>query len=211
RDAYDGLEEGRGTNPSWLARLRTESFGRFQEMGFPTTRLEAWKYTNPAPIAERKWSPATGRGASLKLDEPTLAPIRIPGAIEAVFVNGLFSPELSRGEAREGLRIGSLAEILRQSPEQVEPWLSQIGTSSGAFANWNTAFFRDGAYVAMAPGAILREPIHLLFLTLEEEALAVSSPRVLVIAGARSQATIVERYNGEGVALTNAVTEVAVG
>jgi Fe-S cluster assembly protein SufD len=36
--------------PSWLDDLRRSAIDRFLELGFPTTRLEDWKFTNLAPL-----------------------------------------------------------------------------------------------------------------------------------------------------------------
>jgi len=215
RDAFEALEKERLGEPEWLRRLRTDAFARFQEVGFPSARVEAWKYTNTAPIAEKSWSPATGIAARDTVSEPALAPWRIPDAIEMVFVNGKFSKRYSRALPEQGsVHVGNLAHLLAASPEKAEPRLGQLAAGEvSAFGSWNTAFFTDGAYVEIAPGAVVASPIHLLFLTTEEDAFAVSSPRVLVSAGARSQATVVETYIGErdAVALTNAVTEISVG
>jgi len=38
-----------------LRKLREEAFAYFEENGFPTQRLEDWKYTNVAPIAKENW------------------------------------------------------------------------------------------------------------------------------------------------------------
>ena len=38
--------------PSWLAEARRAAMARFSELGFPTTRQEAWRFTSVAPIAE---------------------------------------------------------------------------------------------------------------------------------------------------------------
>src|SRR5919199_4234135 len=56
----------RGEEPSWLARAREEAFARFEEMGFPVTDAEEWKYTNVAPIARAGFRPAAGVGATLE-------------------------------------------------------------------------------------------------------------------------------------------------
>ena len=42
---------GRGLD--WLDHLRKNSIERFVQLGFPTTRLEDWKYTNVSAIARR--------------------------------------------------------------------------------------------------------------------------------------------------------------
>ena len=38
-----------------LAKLRTEAFGYFEATGFPTQKVEDWKYTNVAPISNVKF------------------------------------------------------------------------------------------------------------------------------------------------------------
>lgn len=42
-----------------LLGLREEAFAYFELVGFPTPRLEDWKYTNIAPIAKEHWNVAT--------------------------------------------------------------------------------------------------------------------------------------------------------
>ena len=38
--------------PTWLRELREHGIARFREVGFPSTRLEQWRFTNVEPIAE---------------------------------------------------------------------------------------------------------------------------------------------------------------
>jgi Fe-S cluster assembly protein SufD len=79
------------------------------------------------------------------------------------------------------------------------------------FAAWNTAFFQDGAFLQLAAGAVVADPIHLVFLSEEAEEPSVSHPRILIVAEKGSQAVIVETYLGAGRYLTNAVTEIVAG
>ena len=61
------LDEKPGrSEDSWLREIRRDAIGRFAALGFPTTRLEDWKYTSVAPIAripfqaaEQTWQPGT--------------------------------------------------------------------------------------------------------------------------------------------------------
>jgi Fe-S cluster assembly protein SufD len=46
--------------PEWLRSLRERAIARFAEVGFPSTRLEQWRFTNVQPIAE---TPFTLSGA----------------------------------------------------------------------------------------------------------------------------------------------------
>jgi Fe-S cluster assembly protein SufD len=76
----------------------------------------------------------------------------------------------------------------------------------------NTAFCEDGALVEIAPGAVLAEPVHLVYLSTPRwgHEATLSHPRTLVLAGRGSDATLIETCGGlEGEAyFTNAVTEV---
>ncbi len=38
--------------PPWLKEIRERAIARFAEVGFPTTRLEQWRFTNVQPISE---------------------------------------------------------------------------------------------------------------------------------------------------------------
>ncbi len=77
----------------------------------------------------------------------------------------------------------------------------------------NTALHEDGAVVFVASGAVVKEPISIVFASTSSPGVAtVTHPRVLVVAGRGSQAQVVESYLGAPghQYLTNAVTEVRI-
>ena len=209
RARFDELQRSRGkAEPSWLGSLRAAAMERFEAMGFPTTRDEAWKYTSVAPIARTAFEPAA-RG---RFDGRSLAPFRLRGSRELVFVNGHHVPELSRGDA-DGVEVSSLHEVLAREPDRLQPHLGgQLGDGATAFASLNTALFEDGSLVRIAAGHLAQEPIHLLYVSTADGPPAAAQPRTLILAGARSQAAVVETYAGaDGSAyFTNAVTEAVV-
>jgi Fe-S cluster assembly protein SufD len=47
--------------PRWLTELREQGAARFAEVGFPTTRLEAWRFTDVRPIAETSFARGVSR------------------------------------------------------------------------------------------------------------------------------------------------------
>jgi Fe-S cluster assembly protein SufD len=79
----------------------------------------------------------------------------------------------------------------------------------------NTAFLHDGAHIQLRTGTILERPIHLLFVATGDAGgpSMMAHPRVLIVLGANSQASIVETYAGPDGAryFTNAVTEIVLG
>jgi Fe-S cluster assembly protein SufD len=131
-----------------------------------------------------------------------------------VVINGRFSPELSRtGKLPPGMRFGSLATAIAEEGDIVARFLGQLADfGTRPFAALNTAFLQDGAFVYIPEGAVLESPLQLMFVS-SSETPVMSHPRSLIIAGAESQARLVETYVGpRGEAgFTNAVTEVFAG
>ena len=183
--------------PAAVASLRERAAARFAELGLPTTRHEEWRFTNLAPVARTPYRRA--RGPVPAGAEAFLAPHRLPGAIELVFAGGRLAPELSRlGELPAGLEVVGISDLLARG---ADGQLAELGRLTDfrehALAALNTALFADGAVVRVAPGTVLTRPVHLLFLGHAEEGEPTAAfPRVLVLAGERSEMTVVERYVG---------------
>ncbi len=82
------------------------------------------------------------------------------------------------------------------------------------FVALNTAFLREGALVVMPRGVVLRQPIHLLYLSTPPRGagpVAMCYPRNLIVAEEGSQLTVVETYAGEGSYFNCGVTELLAG
>lgn len=107
-----------------------------------------------------------------------------------------------------GVRVSPLAQALREA----EPHLARIaGFEHSPFTALNTACFEDAIVLEILPGAVITQPIEIVLRSPEAGRPEVSYPRVLVLAGERSQAAIVQTFTGEGRSFTNAVTEIAIG
>lgn len=223
--------EDAGRRPQWINQIRKAAFGRFVELGFPTTRLEDWKYTNVAPIVKTPFRRAGQVRRTLPVERLEPFTLKDVACAQLVFVNGQFSSDLSSLEKLpEGVVVGSLATVLACNPASVEPHLAQhAGYHNQAFVALNTAFMEDGAFVSIPKGTIVEMPIHLLFVSSaafdsaqdrpsrsaddESGSAAVWYPRNLIVVGSRSQARIVESYvsASNDVYCTNAVTEIVGG
>ena len=203
-----------GRDLPWLQRLRKNAFARFCELGFPTTRIEDWHFTNVSAIARTDFELAcNGMGP---VSSAQITPHRIKGAARRlVFVNGRFAPELSSGETLpDGLLVSSLARQIAEAPEAIEPYLGRyLNIERDAFCALNSAFLEDGAYIHVRRGAIIEAPVHLLFVSAGNGRGTMSHPRNLIVAEEGSQLAIVEDYVSldHGVVLCNAATEVAAG
>ena len=198
--------------PRWLQDLHDRAAARFAALGFPTTRDEEWRFTSVAPIASGEFRPAAADPADADVSGTLFSDV--PHRL--VVLNGRYSPELSRvGRLPPGVRLGSLAEAVTEHAEVVQRFLGQLADfGTRAFTALNTALAADGAFVYIPDGAILEDPIEILFLAAAAPGSRVmSTARALVVAGEGSQCRIVETYHGTGGStyFTNAVTEMFCG
>lgn len=213
RAAFAQLQEDR-PEVSALGALRARGFARFSEVGFPTTRLESWRFTNIAPVAQRQFTvPAT-----TDLESSAIVPFELTGVDgpQIVCVDGRYAPHLSSvGELPEGVQLGSLADVLSIDPQFVDRHLAQLARfddPAASFTALNTGLLQDGLVVRIPDHRVLEAPIRLLFVSsgLDD---VMSHPRTLIVAGTNSQVRLIESYASasDGASLTNAVTEVFVG
>jgi Fe-S cluster assembly protein SufD len=212
-ERFNALAAELGTSaPSWLLDMKRAAFDRFADRGFPDPRHEEWKYTNVRPIATKAFADPAASAAELGSDQVNE---RLFDGLDArlmVFVNGLFRADLSApGDPAEGVVIQSLAEAIRTTPQRVQSVLSQAASDEySSFVALNTAFMGDGVLLELAPAAVLDRPLHLLFIATADAEPVACHPRILIHAGAGSEATVIEHYVGqaESAGFTNAVTEI---
>jgi Fe-S cluster assembly protein SufD len=192
-------------------RLREESFARFEALGFPGPKAEAWKYTQLAPLAKLEfWLPEP-----VEIDRADIAPFLVDDAAATlVFVNGRFASDLSDSlSAENGMTVMSLDQALERgdpdcldllpAPEGEEPALSAL----------NGALAAGGCLISLADHADLRGPVQLLFVSVGRDQPILISPRNLVMLGDGARLDLIESHValGGGRNLTNLVNRIVVG
>jgi len=149
------------TDKGWSGPQRANARARVQSMGLPNRRDEYWKYTRPDRLTE-----AAAPTAEL-LSSEDQAIFSGFDQIKIVFVDGVFSPELSDELDAQDISI----ELLSQTQTQEGHWASDIlGHLEAAgqspverpLAALNTALAEDGVLVH-AKGATSK-PVHLIYL-----------------------------------------------
>lgn len=189
---------------AWLSPRRQAAMQSFGERGFPTRKDELWRYTSVAPLTDTAFRPAAG--GTPRNDVGLLDGIRL------VFVNGLYAPEASRTDALpSGVTLRNLGSALAEDDSRLSAHVArQEITAEHAFGELNTAFFRDGAFLHVAEGVEVAEPIELVFIGDGDCAETVAHVRNVIVCDARSRVTIVETHVGEPGAWLNQVIEVEV-
>ena len=198
------------TAPEWLGKLRSEGIQSFAELGFPTTRLEDWKYCNVAPIASVHFQPAPFELSNQVREQVEEMAFAEADCTRLVFVNGHYAEELSAvGNLPKGATVTNLAKALKQEGSITAQLGRYAGHKTHPFVALNTAFMEDGAFIVVPRGVVMEKPVEILYVSTGGKEPWVAHPRNLVIAAQGSQLSLVETYAGlGGVYFNNAVTEI---
>jgi len=208
KSAAGGLN---GESKTDFHKIRKEAISLFAEIGFPTTKVEDWKYTNVSPIFNYDFSHAPApKISSIEIDRHSIKGL---SAKVLVFVNGHFNEKLSSSVMDLnllGVKIGSFHYWLKKQPEIVMEHFSKYAKLKNGFVALNTAYALDGAFVYVPDEVIIKDPIHILNLNGSDDAKALSHPRNLIVAGKNAKVKLIESYNSisDQPHFTNSVTEV---
>ena len=176
-----------------LPGLRERAADKFQQLGWPTTRIEEWRYTNLAPVQKIAWR--TDDAPQFSESDFTFAGRAL---VELQFVNGTL------------VRTTGDSRYLGTAEAHIADW------ERNAMVTLNIANAQDGARIEIPANTVVDGFIHLLFVGSGPEAAGNgdgiwSHPRNVIVVGANAQVAIVESYAGSGAYFTNAVTEIVAG
>lgn len=190
--------------PPWLSERRRESYARFQHHGLPSQRDEDWKYTSLAALERAPLTPETA-GAANALPATAfdaLTPLRVvfaPGQVQAG----------ARADLPDGVMLMPLAQALAESrPAAMEYFGSLSGDE--ALADFNSALWKDGLYLEIAPNVTLPQS---LYLQQVGSACGMAQLRHLLVLGQNSAATLIQHsLSGDGeMHVANAMSECVLG
>ena len=189
-----------------MSQLRQAAFARFEMIGWPNRRQEAWRFTDLSALQALTLQPPS----NALIDASALPILDIP-AHRLVFVNGRLAPGFSQLRSLpDQVIIAGFSQALPDHSVVIEPLLDSLpGLESHPFAALNTAFWEDGAFIHVPRGAIIADPIHLVFYATGGD-MAVY-PRLLSILEDRAQATVVVEYRGQGRAMNAPLAELQLG
>jgi Fe-S cluster assembly protein SufD len=173
-------------------------------LGIPGRKHEEWKYTPVDTHRPLEHMAAAGPETS----SSAVLPGMLDGSIRIVFRNGYFEPFLSSSElAASGIKVTSLAKT---GETCFEP--GTVAEIHGEhFIALNSALARDGAVICIAKNARPEAIVEIVHLS--EGNNIMSSPRLMILAGKGSEATIVETYisaEESNTSWSNAVAEIKV-
>jgi Fe-S cluster assembly protein SufD len=194
--------------PELLQDLRSRGRASFASLGLPSRRQEEWRFTRLKGIEEGDFGLADA--VAPRID---VAPWRIADARVLVFVDGIFSPDVSDiGDLPDGVVVSNLVIGATSGSEFVaEHFGSLAPLNEHPFAALNSALIADGALIHIPAGMELEKTIQLIFVSGSDKRSTVSAPRILIVVEDGSRATVVEQHLGNGASLSCPVSEIVLG
>jgi Fe-S cluster assembly protein SufD len=191
-----------------VRRIRAQAADRFNTLGWPTTRLEEWKYTSLASLAGIDWK----SGQQLPDDRSTASVFGDKPIAELMFVNGeLYANRSTLANEHPGIRVLPIREAM-ESESFAQHFARYADYEKHALTALNTALWQNGALIEIAPGALVEGFVHIFYVgSGPPEHPVMSHYRNLIVAGRGSQISVVESYFGKGTYFTNTVTEIVAG
>lgn len=199
----------------WLETKRAAARAQVRDLGVPTSKQEAWRYTSLKRLLEQGFVPADEPITALQPED--IEDCLVPGleSHRVVLVNGRYLPGLSQlGELPPGVRIGGLQQILASDPDVLRDRVNGVaGDDQTLFAALNTAGLDDGVVILLERGVALSKPVELIHLSVGMDEPRVAQPRHILALEDGAQASLIERYLSLGHSLycTNSVLEIALG
>lgn len=200
-----------GGKESSIHQIRKDALSNFKKLDFPSLKDEEWKYTSIAPLLKYNFVPSTDYKKISKDFIKSLLFDELEHSL-LVFINGMFSSEHSDLlNLPDGVVVGSIAKEIKKNNEILLKHFGKYADHRDhIFTALSTAYTDDGAFIYVPKEKIVKEPIHVVFITDSPAEKILTQPRNLFIAEKNSQVTIIEHYvgNDDEIYFTNAVTEI---
>lgn len=205
----DYFESGILPAANGLGERKKAAFEQFLASGFPTTRMEDWKYTSVSGIVNAPYEIMKNAGGITKKDFDHF-PFTHLDAWYLVFVNGHYQPELSNNrDIPHPFTIANLAG--EGTKDKIEKYFNSMATMDSGFTALNTAMATDGAFIHLPANTTAGKPVFIVFIADSREGSPLIQPRNIIIAEENSEVQVVEMFvsAGDHPGLTNIVTEVS--
>ncbi len=179
---------------------RKQAIDAFMREGFPTRRMEDWRFTNLSKILEFPFDIAQRVALTSSVIDAFL-PGDWDGPVISI-VNGHYDASLSR--------LSGLPDSVKIKTPSIEPLFEY---ERDAFTFLNTAYHGEGVSIEIEANAHVEKDILVLYLMNSDSGKRIiSCPRTQITVGENASVTIVEnsRTIGSGEALCNRVCEIRV-
>lgn len=204
-----------GISSPYINSFRDEAIRKYNELGIPTKKNEAYKYTNLDIFFKHDY-----RNYFMPVPEDFAKAEEFKCDIHDLDAHGLvllngFYPTLNDKlrQLPSGVWVGSLNEAAKFFPELIEKHYGKYAESkTDGLVHLNTAMASDGVFIYVPKGVVLSKPVQVVNLV-QSDVDMFNQHRNLIIVEENAEITLIvcDHTMSPQKFLTNAVTEVHVG
>ena len=196
-----------------IHKIRAKAFQQFESLGFPTKKLESWKYTSLNSILKEDFTLFNTNEKAIEFADVKQYFLNDVDTYKIVFVDGKYSSFLSE-TTHDGIDVCLLSSALTRTKHKpvIENYFNKIAKQDNMTA-LNTAFASEGAFIYIPKNVEVEKPIQIIYFSTGSVDAALLQPRNLVVTEENAHVQIIERHQNlsKNAVLTNAVTEIFTG
>lgn len=194
---------------------RDDSFALFEKLGFPTSALENYKYTDLKEALSVDYGLNINR-ITVPVNPYEVFSCDVPGIHSYLYfvVNDAFYPvnDARNSVLPKGVIIGSLKEVANTHPELIKDYFGKLSTQKNdGLVAFNGAFAQDGFFMYVPKNVVMDKPVQLVnIMRSDVDFMANSHNLVILEEGAKAQLLVCDHTVDDVRFLSNRVTEVFV-
>ncbi len=197
-----------------LNAQRDRAFEDFKRLGFPTRKVERYKYTDMAALFEPDYGLNLSRldipvnpYDAFKCDVPNLST-----SLYFVINDAFHTKTQPKGHLPEGVIVGSLSSVAAEKPDFIEKYYAKIAHTDDGITALNTMLAQDGLVVYVPKGVRVERTIQVVNI-LRSDVDLMANRRVLIVVedGAEVKLLFCDHAEDDRNFLTTQVIEVFVG
>ena len=143
---------------------RAAAFAHFQQLGFPNSKNEEYKYSDMGKLFAPDYGLNLNR-LSIPVNPNEVFKCDVPNMSTSLFfvLNDSFYRENATGRLPEGVLLGSLKAMGETHPDLVRSFYGKLAdTSTDGVTAFNTMFAQDGLLIYVPRGVVVEKPIQLV-------------------------------------------------
>lgn len=194
---------------------RDASFALFEKLGFPTTKLENYKYTDLKEALSLDYG-LNVRRLDFPVDPYQAFKCDVPGIQSYLYfvVNDAFYPEYNEQNAElpKEVIVCSLKEAAEKYPDLVAKYYGRLSTQKqDGLVAFNGAFAQDGFFMYVPKNVQLDRPVQLVnIMRADVDFMANAHNLIILEEGAKAQLLVCDHTVDDVRFVSNRVTEVFV-
>ncbi|NDP19603.1 MAG: Fe-S cluster assembly protein SufD [Paludibacter sp.] len=199
-----------------MNETRDASFALFEELHFPTSKLEDYKYSDLKEPLAVDYGLNINR-IPIPVNPYDVFKCDVPGIHSYLYfvVNDAFyaTDETQSNQLPDGVIIGSLKEVATTHPELLKDYFGKLSTlkKDGLIA-FNGAFAQDGFFMYIPKNVELDRPVQLINIMRSDVDFMANSHNLIILEeGSKAQLLVCDHTVDDVRFLSNRVTEVFVG